>query len=384
MDSLILLDYAVLRIIWWILIGVFLIGLSVMDGFDLGIAIMLPFVARTDNDRRIMINVIAPIWEGNQVWLITAGGAVFAAWPLLYATFFSSFYIDMLLLLFALILRPVGFKYRSKIKNSLWRSTWDILLFFSGLVISLVFGITIGNIMLGMPFEFDPETFRLIYSGHFYQLFKPFAILMGLFNVTMLIMHGMAFLACRTNCILEKKARNVGRCSALISLVLFISCGIWIAELDGYVIINKIDPNMIINPLVKTIEMRKGAWLNNYEKWPILWILPSLYIIGTIFVFAFLSLKFRKLAFLSSAFAITGSISAIGISLFPFLMPSSIGNYSSSLTIWDSSSSLLTLWVMLLCTIILFPIVIAYTSWVYRVTRGTITHESVMQTPNSY
>ncbi|RYB55697.1 cytochrome d ubiquinol oxidase subunit II, partial [Legionella pneumophila] len=149
------LDYETLRIIWWLLIGILLIGFAIMDGFDLGVAMWLPWLGRTDIERRILINSIGPTWEGNQVWFILGGGAIFAAWPTLYALSFSGFYLAMLVVLLALILRPVGFKYRSKLDNPIWRAFWDWALFIGGFVPALIFGVAVGNVIQGVPFYFD-------------------------------------------------------------------------------------------------------------------------------------------------------------------------------------------------------------------------------------
>ena len=152
--------YEILRLIWWALLGILLIGFAVTDGFDLGAAILLPFVAKTDAERRVAINTVGPVWEGNQVWFILGGGAIFAAWPPLYAVAFSGFYLAMFLVLCALILRPVAFKFRSKLAHPTWRSIWDWALFVAGLVPSLVFGVAFGNVLEGAPFRFD-ETLRM-------------------------------------------------------------------------------------------------------------------------------------------------------------------------------------------------------------------------------
>ena len=157
------------RLLWWAVLGVLLIGIAVMDGFDLGTAILLPWIGRTDMERRIVINTIGPVWEGNQVWLILGGGAIFAAWPPLYAVAFSGFYLAMLLLLCSLILRPVGFKFRSKLPGERWRAVWDWALFVGGLVPALVFGVAFGNVLQGVPFRFD-DTLRMTYTG---TLFEP-------------------------------------------------------------------------------------------------------------------------------------------------------------------------------------------------------------------
>ena len=159
-------DYETLRLLWWALLGILLIGFAVMDGFDLGVAALLPIVGRTAEERRIVINTIGPVWEGNQVWLVLGAGAIFAAWPALYAMAFSSFYLAMLLVLLALILRPVGFTFRGKIDDPRWRHVWDTALVVSGVVPALVFGLAFGNVLEGVPFNYDADL-RLSYTGGF-------------------------------------------------------------------------------------------------------------------------------------------------------------------------------------------------------------------------
>ena len=159
-----LFDYQTLRIIWWLLLGVLLVGFAVTDGFDMGVGALLPFAARTDAERRVVINTVGPVWEGNQVWFILGGGAIFAAWPALYALSFSGFYLAMFLVLAALILRPVGFKYRSKKPDPAWRTRWDWALFIGGAVPSLIFGVAVGNALQGVPFHLTSDL-RPIYEG---------------------------------------------------------------------------------------------------------------------------------------------------------------------------------------------------------------------------
>ena len=187
----IFLDYQTLRVIWWLLLGVLLIGFAVMDGFDLGVGTLLPFVAKTDEERRLVLNTIGPVWEGNQVWLVLGGGAIFAAWPPLYAVSFSGFYLAMFLILFALILRPVGFKYRGKMPSQRWRNNWDRHLFIGGFIPALIMGVAVGNVLLGVPFAID-DTARISYEGHLIGLLTPFALLAGLVSVAMLVAHGAA------------------------------------------------------------------------------------------------------------------------------------------------------------------------------------------------
>jgi len=174
------LDYETLRLIWWALLGILLIGFAVMGGMDLGMGTLLPFVARTDEERRVVLNLSGPTWEGNQVWLVLGGGAIFAAWPAIYAASFSGFYLAMIAILLALILRPVGFKFRGKIADPRWRTAWDWALFVGGFVPSLIFGVAVGNLFLGVPYQLD-DTLRASYQGNFFGLLTPFALLTGLF-----------------------------------------------------------------------------------------------------------------------------------------------------------------------------------------------------------
>ncbi len=384
MDSLIPLDYATLRVIWWVLLGALLIGFAVMDGFDLGVAALLPFIAKTDAERRVVINVVGPVWEGNQVWLITAGGAIFAAWPLLYAASFSGFYLAMMLALVALIVRPVGFKYRSKMEGTRWRNFWDGVLCFSGVVAALVFGVAVGNIILGVPFTYDASTLRMTYQGQFYQLFTPFALLAGVLSVMMLTMHGAVLLAWRTNDPISSRARNWGRLTALLTIVLFVAGGFWVAGgIGGHVITSAVEMHGPSDPMIKTVAVQQGAWMANYAKWPLFWIAPALGVAGALFAILFLSLRANVMSFLASSVSITGIILTVGFSMFPFIMPSST-NPNAGLTVWDASSSLTTLWIMLIAVVIFLPIVTIYTAWVYHVMRGKVTNETVGDSPNSY
>lgn len=384
MESFIFLEYSTLRFLWWVFLGALLVGFAVTDGFDLGVATLLPLIAKNDNERRVLINSIGPVWEGNQVWLITAGGAIFAAWPLIYAASFSGFYLAMLLVLVALIIRPVGFKYRSKLESGLWRSSWDYLLCFSGVVASLVFGVAMGNIILGVPIGFDHLSLRVSYNGGFFELFRPFTLVAGVLSVVMLAMHGANFLILKTEGVLQKRSMFYGKIFSLLTVVAFVIAGFFVKNIDGQIITSTIDYNGASNPLLKVVELQKGAWLLNYEKWPIACMAPIVGILGPIVSFISISKQYYVSAFIGSSVGIAAIIVTVGVSLFPFLMPSSFGNYSSGLTVWDSSSSHLTLWVMFLSTILFLPIVIAYTSFVYNVMRGKVNDKSVSESHNSY
>lgn len=374
-------EYQILRLLWWAVLGILLIGIAVMDGFDMGSAILLPLVGRTDMERRVVINTVGPVWEGNQVWLILGGGAIFAAWPPLYAVAFSGFYLAMLLLLCALILRPVGFKYRSKLEGTRWRNVWDAALFIGGLVPALVFGVAFGNVLQGVPFRFD-DTLRMTYAGNLFGLFNPFALLCGLVSVIMLTMHGAAWLACKTREAVQVRARRAAAICGVVLAVLFIIGGVWAARLDGYVVQSFAGVDAPSNPLTKQVIRQAGALMANFRVMPVAAVVPALAIIGALLTALLASLgRLYGLAFLSSALAVASVIATAGISLFPFLLPSST-DPNSSLTVWDASSSAMTLLVMTVATVILLPIVLAYTAWVYRILRGPVTARDIESDPH--
>lgn len=387
MDSLILLDYDTMRHIWWLLLGVLLVAFAVMDGADLGVAMLLPFVAKTDDERRVLYNVIGPVWEGNQVWLILAGGVVFAAWPLLYAMSFSGFYLAMMLLLVALILRPVAIKYRSKLTSAKWRKNWDITWCLTGLVAALVFGVAIGNVMLGVPFRFEHDTLRPVYEGSFFGLFMPFALLCGLLSVAMMALQGAVVLGWKTEGDIARLAKRWAMISGLAVIVLFILGGVWIAAaVTGYVIDPSIIPaNEVSNPLLasKAVTVADGAWMNNYAVAPLTWLAPVVGVLGALLAIVLVGRGGGLLAVVMSSLSIAGVIFTFGFSTYPFLLPSSL-EPAASLTLFDASASHFTLWIMLLISAVFLPLIIAYTTWVYRVMRGKVTTDTVNDAPHAY
>lgn len=371
-----LLDYEILRLAWWLLLGVLLIGFAVMDGFDLGVGALLPFVARSDGERRVVINTVGPVWEGNQVWLILGAGAIFAAWPPLYAVAFSGFYVAMFLILVALILRPVGFKFRGKIEDRRWRTCWDWALFAGGAVPALVFGVALGNVLQGVPFRLD-DTLLPTYEGGFFGLLNPFGLLCGGVSLAMLVLHGAAWLMVKTEGAVAERARRAAGIAGLTLIGLFAVAGIWVATaLEGYVVVGDIARDGASNPLAKEVARDAGAWLDNYGRHPWMLIAPVAGFAGA--ALAVLCAQARRAlpAFLASGLSVFGVVATAGVSLFPFLLPSSI-DPGSSLTVWDASSSRRTLMIMLVVTAGFMPVIIAYTAWVYRVLAGKVTAEQV-------
>jgi cytochrome d ubiquinol oxidase subunit II len=374
----VILDYYTLKLVWWLFVGVLLVGFAVTDGFDMGVGTLLPFVGRNDEERRVVINSIGPTWEGNQVWFITAGGATFAAWPLVYAAAFSGFYAALILTLFALFLRPVGFDYRSKVDDPRWRNAWDWGLFVGGTVPAVVFGVAFGNLLLGVPFHFD-ATMQVYYTGSFFALLNPFGLLAGLLSLAMLVMHGAAYLRLRTEGVIHARAGTALTIAATGTIALFAVEGLWsVAGVDGYRIVSMPPPDVAFTPLAKSVEKAPGAWLGNYAAHPWMIVAPLLGLGGAALAILFSARGRPAAAFVASALSVSGIVLTAGFSLFPFIMPSS-SHPQSSLTVWDAVSSHRTLHIMFWVVVLFLPIVLAYTTWVYRVLRGKITVEQVRQ-----
>ncbi len=378
-----LFDYATLRVIWWILLGVLLVGFAVTDGFDMGTGVLLPFVARTDAERRVVINTVGPVWEGNQVWFILGGGAIFAAWPALYALSFSGFYLAMFLVLAALILRPVGFKYRSKKPDPAWRARWDWALFIGGAVPALIFGVAVGNTLRGVPYHFTDDL-RPIYEGNLFGLLNPAALYCGLVSLSMLVMHGAAWLAVKADGIVSSRAKALGARAAVLTAILFAGGGllVWAGLLGGYRVTSAIAWDGPSNPLGKTVVEDGGAWLANFNAHPILWLVPIAGVVAPLLA----ALGFRAgregLTFLASELGVAMIVTTVGVAMFPILLPSS-SDPSHSLAVFDASSSRATLRNMLLATAIFMPIILAYTAWVYRVLWGKVSEAGVKKAGTS-
>lgn len=377
-----MIDYEVLRVIWWLLLGVLLVGFSVTDGFDLGVATMHRFIGRNDEERRMLLESIEPVWDGNQVWLILGGGAAFAAWPLLYAVSFSALYLAMFLVLAALILRPVGFMFRNRISDSRWRNVWDWTLFVGGAVPALLLGVAFGNLFLGVPFDFD-AMMRISYGGNLIGLLHPFALFLGLISLAMFVMHGGTYAAVKTGEPVSDRAGRVAAWAAGALILLFVAAGVWAAQMAGYRIVTSPDVAGASNPLLKEVAREPGAWLTAYRAHPWFWTAPAAAVTGAIVALVASLAGRRRIAFLASGISVAAVVLTGGFSLFPFLLPSST-NPDASLTVWDASSSQLTLMVMLVAVLVFLPVVLAYTAWVFRVLRGRITLEHVRDQEGGY
>jgi len=374
--------YLILKVVWWLLLGVLLMGLAVMVGMDMGVGTILRYVGRTDAERRVGLNIIGPHWDGNQVWFILGGGAIFAAWPLVYATAFSGFYVVMLVLLWSMIVRPLGFEYRSKLPSARWRNAWDWALFVSGFVPMLVFGAAIGNILRGVPFQFS-WNLTSSYTGSFIGLFNPFAILCGLLSVAMSVYMGAVIIVNGAEGAMHNRARRVAVWGGLVALVLFTVGGIWVSMMYGYQLMRSPDPGLAQTPLQQTVESAAGVWMTNFRAHPILSLVPIAAYVAVGFGVWAVRRNRSYLAWWLGAVGWIAIIGTVGAAMFPFMLPSS-SEPSHSLTVWNASSSQHTLIWMLGFTVVFIPLIVWYTSWAFWVMRGKVRAEQVEGDEHAY
>ena len=373
-------SYDNLRIIWWLLLGVLFIAFAVMDGFDFGIAALLRVLTRNEHERLVLLETIEPTWEGNQVWFVLAGGATFAAWPMLYAVSFSGMYFAILLVLLAFIMRPVGFNFRGKVTDTRWRDVWDWTLVASGTVVMLIAGVAFGNLFLGVPFRFDADL-RMTWDGGLINLLHPFALLSGLVSLAMLLAHGACWAAYKADLRIAARAVPLAKAFAAAYLVVYAAAGAWLGSVPALRVTSLPSPDGVSNPLFKAVA-REGNWFAGYAAHPAFWLAPAIAIVAAVGVLL-LAQRRSLVAFVASSLMVVGTILSAGFALFPFLLPSSL-DPQSSLTVWDASSSKGTLQLMLGATVVFLPMIIAYTSWVYRVMRGRVTLAHVDPSNDSY
>jgi cytochrome bd ubiquinol oxidase subunit II len=329
-----------LNVIWFLLVGVLLGGYAILDGFDLGVGVLHLF-ARGDRERRMHLNAIGPVWDGNEVWLLTGGGALFAAFPIVYATVFSGFYLALVLLLVALIFRAVALEFRSKVESPAWRSAWDIAFGIGSLLPAILLGVAFGNILRGIPLDAQGN-----FTGTFLGLLNPYAVLLGVLSLAVFVMHGAIYLAMKTEADLQAR------------VVRWITPA-WIAVTILYVVASL--------ATVFAAPFLFGGMLRN----PTTWVLFVVLLAGLIIIpVAVRSRRFGR-AFVGSASSIAGMFGLSALSLFPRLVPSS-SDLAYSLTIYNASSSQTTLWTMLVIALIGMPFVIGYTIFIYRAFRGPV------------
>lgn len=329
-----------LNTIWFGLFGVLIIGYAILDGFDLGVGVLSLF-ARGDHEKRIHLNAIGPVWDGNEVWLLTGGGALFAAFPEVYATVFSGFYLALMLLLVALIARAVSFEFRSKVESPAWRRAWDLAFGLGSLLPAILFGVAVGNVLRGVPLTEDGQ-----FAGTFLGLLNPFALLVGILSLAMFTTHGAIYLAGKTEGALQARAEKAAALGYRAWLVLYAAATAW-AVLGA--------PHLFDGVLAR----------------PLFWIGLVLVLGGLVALPGALKQRRFHRAFLSSSVAIGSMTALAGISLYPRLVPA-LGDLSRSLDIWNAASTPRTLTVMLVIALVGMPVVLAYTIAIHRVFRGRV------------
>lgn len=373
--------FDVLQIISWLVVGVLIFLVAATVGFDFGIGILAKFVGKDDYERRAIINTVGPTWDGSQVWFITAGGAIFAIWPQVYATSFSGLYIAILLVLWGLFLRPPAFEYRKKIDSQKWRDFWDWMLVLGSIIPMLVMGVAVGNLYLGFPISYD-DTSRLIYGaivdGQYQSmwvtlihLLTPFALAFGVFALVIALMHGAAYAKLRTEGVLRDRFRVLTGIFAKVYILLFVVIGLWILFIPGY---QYTASNSLVNmsdtlnhPFTSGVVSTEYSWFYNFchaHIW--MWFAPIMAVVGALFVIKFNKQDKDGFAFIASLASILGAVLTVGFTLFPFIMVSNICDYSFSLTVFNSSSSEKSLIGILCAAVIFLPIIFSYTFFVYK------------------
>ena len=311
-----MLAYASLKIIWWMLLGLLFIGFAITDGFDLGAAALLTWVARKDTERRVVLNALGPVWESNQVWLILGAGAIFAAWPLVYAVSFSVLMVPLMLVLACLILRPVAFKFRSKLKHGVWRCVWDHILCGAGMLPALLLGVAVGNAMLGLPYSMD-DSLRISDHSNFLVLLRPFALLCGALSLSLLLTQGALYLAIKTEAPIRTRALSSALFSGVTSIILFILGGVLLRSQAGYLLASTLDPNAAGGLLTKVVLHQPGAWLHNYSQYPWTQLAPSLGLFGLVMAVVLRFVGEGRVAFVGHSLGIVGVITTVGVEYVP-------------------------------------------------------------------
>jgi cytochrome d ubiquinol oxidase subunit II len=330
-----------LNTIWFFLLTFLFTGYAVLDGFDLGVGAIHLFAAKSDRERRISLNAIGPVWDGNEVWLVTAGGALFAAFPHVYATVFSGFYFAMILLLFMLIFRAVAIEFRSKKEIEWWRKMWDIAFSISSMLIAFLLGVALGNIITGIPLGPDKE-----FQGSFFSLLNPYAVLTGIIAVIHFMLHGSIYLAMKTENDMQKKIKSLIKKIYII----FISLYLVITLTTIFYVPHMVQP---------------------FKDLPLLLLIPILHIFFIIYILRESRSERHGRSFICSSASIILFMILIAIGIYPNLVISN-PNPGLSLTIYNAASSQKTLWIMLIIVLTGFPLVITYTVIIYRVFRGKV------------
>lgn len=360
-------DYTTLKIIWWVILGALIIAFAIVIGCDLGIAMLLSFLGKNDNDRAAILNATVPICRANQLWFILIGGAVVAAWPMVYAVSFSSMYFVLLMIIFALFLRPIGFNFRGLLPDEKWRYNWDKVLFIGGLVPAFAFGVAFSNLLKGIPFHLESDL-QIVYPGNIWAFLDPFSVLAGLISLSMLFMQGAVYYQFKSEGKINLRTKKIILFFTISALVLFAIVSYWTTFISGYHISSEVFPNALPKPLSSIVKQDSGLWLDNYGHLPYLWYLPASVFVSGLLTIIFSRLNKPAYAFAFSSITIGAIVLTAGCSMFPFIIPSSISP-NSSLTVWDYSSTQDRLNLMIWELAIFLPLMAMYSCWTFRVLR---------------
>lgn len=378
-------NYEALQVIWWMIIGMMLVVYATTAGFDLGVAMIMPFF-RQEMDRRILLNTSAPVWDGNNTWLIFIGGALFVVWPVVYSTLFSGLYAALLLVLWTFALRPPGYDYRSKLESHTWRRFWDTALFISAFCSAGAFGLIFGNCFIGFPFYFDPITMRSFWQGNFGDLLNGFSLLCAACSILMVLSHGSMYIQRRTEGPIRERARWLHLIFSVLLLIGFTCAGIILAtHLSGYELVSS-PAQPTIEPLKNVVSQGTGMWLAQWSTHPWKYYGPLLAYLGILMALFCNYHRWYATGFWASVFGVGGIIATAGFTLFPFLAPSSI-QPAQSLTVWNAVSSQYALNIMLYVGVVILMIILAYKIFCYYSlwhAKKTITEQDVKDNPHTF
>jgi len=371
---------SILQVVSWLVVGVLIFLVAATVGSDFGTGILGKFVGKTDYEKRAIINVVSPTWDGSQVWFITAGGAIFAIWPQVYASSFSGLYIAILVVLWGLFLRPPAFEYRKKIDCSKWRNFWDWMLLLGSTIPMLVMGVAIGNLYLGFPIAYD-DTMRLTYGAvvngdyqsmwvNLIHLLTPFALLFGIFALNMAIMHGAVYCKLRTEGVLHTKFKKIVNVTVGVFIALFIVAGIWLMFVPAYQYTTNAGlehySDALNHPWSSGVITQTGTWYHNFNSTIWMYLSPLATLISAFMIIKFNNQNKDWSAYIASIVSILGAVLTVGFAIFPFIMISNVGDFSYSLTVWNASSSQNSLIGILVAAVIILPIIFSYTFFVYK------------------
>lgn len=359
------LDYEIMRCIAWGLLWLLIINFSLTGGYDLGISLLFPFLAKTDKERRFFINSLGITWNGHQIGFMFIFIILFSGWSIAYSVFFTAFNYLIFLTLIILLLRPFAFYYRNSLVAEKWLPLWDKGLFLSGFIPVFIFGLAMGNLLKGIPFHLDSDM-RIIYYGDFWGLLNPFALLIAITTLALFSFYGAIYIQFKTEGDIALRAKEKLPLAAMIVIIGFIVAGLWVMRLEGYHIESDILANGVSNPLAKFVKRGEGLWLDNYEHIPALMAIPVLALISCGLTI-WLSTHYDKLrlAFFCSRVTVICMISTVALSMFPFILPSNM-SLNSSLSLWDSSASYNALQLILLMTAISLPIILIFIHWIFK------------------